>query len=152
MPSECGDGQWTKRVSFRMLELQEAAAAHTGFTTSKAEADTPAYTLTTKDPDTLKQGIIKRIHIRLNWANAVTLEAVRLYRGAKAGDYESDSNKLFDSIAYYPAGLTDDDEYDFEVEIPFKLIEEGKIYYGCQWSAASGNIQGYIEVTGETFE
>jgi len=150
MPKLCLDGNWTKKTTFRYAELQEAAAAHTGFTTSKAENDTPAYTLSVKDPDNLKEGRLTRIHMRFNFANAVTLEAVRIYAGAKAGDYESSSQKLYDSTKDYPAGLTDDDEYDIEVDIDFKLLEEGKIYYGVQWSAASGNIQGYLVVEGET--
>lgn len=153
MPEECGDGQWTKRVAFELKELQEAAAAHTGFSTSKAENDTPvAYLDDVVIPDTLKTGKITRIRIRLNWANAVTLEALRFYKAAKDGDYESSSSKIYDTMADYPAGLVDDDEYNIDLDIDFILGEEGKIYYAPQWSGACGNIQGYLIIEGETFE
>lgn len=151
-PEFCGDGAWTKKYAFIYRELLETAGVHAGFQTNKAETDAPAALFTNTDPDTLKSGIIKRIHIRLNWANAVTLTAIRIYAASKTDDYESSMHKLYDSKADYPAGLTDNDEYDLEMEIPFILETEGTLYYAPEWSAACGNIQGYIAVEGETFE
>jgi len=150
-PEFCGDGAWTKKIAFLFRELLEAAGAHTGFQTSKAETDEPAAVFTDTNPDTLKSGIISRIHIRLNWANAVTLTAIRIYEAAKAGDYESGMHKLFDSKEHV-VSLVDDDEYVFYVGIPFILATEGTLYYAPEWSAACGNIQGYVAVEGDTFE
>lgn len=153
MPSECHDGHWTKRVPFELKEFQEAAGAHTGMQTSKAETDTPvSYIEDVIIPDNLKSGKITRIRIRVNHVNAVTLEALRFYKDAKAGDYESSSCKIFDTIGLYPAGLVDDDEYNIDLNIDFILAAEGKLYYAPQWSAACGNVQFYIVIEGETFE
>jgi hypothetical protein len=150
MPKSGLEGRWTKTCRFDFSEFQETAGSHTNFETSKAETDTPVGTLTTKNPDTLKSGTILRIHIRLNWANAVTLTALRIYQAAKAGDYESSLNKLYDSKADYPAGLTDNGEYEIEANLPFILESEGSFYYAPEWSGACGNIQGYIQLSGET--
>lgn len=145
-------GRWTKRGIFILKELQETSGSHTGFETSKADTDTPVSKFSTVvNPDTLRLGVITQIRIKLNWANAVDLEAFRLWEAAKAGDYESNSRKLFDSDEYTPS-LNDDEEYVFDVYIPFMLDKVGEMYYAPQWSAACGNIQGHVTVKGEVFE
>jgi hypothetical protein len=150
MPKSGLEGRWTKTCRFDFSEFLETAGAHTNFSTSKAETDTPVGTLTTKNPDTLKSGTILRIHLRANWANAVTLTALRFYQAAKAGDYESSLNKLYDSLTDYPAGLIDDDEYDLEVYLPFILESEGTFYFAPEWSGACGNASFYFQLSGET--
>jgi len=152
MPKECLDGRWTKRSLFVLKEFQEAAGTHTGFTTSKADTDTPVSSFSTViNPDTLTHGVITQIRIKLNWANAVTLEAFRLWEDAQAGDYESNALKIFDSDEYV-ASLNDDEEYVFDVYIPFILKTAGTMYYAPQWSAACGNIQGHVTIKGEVWQ
>jgi len=103
---------------------------------------------TQKIPDTLKSGIIKRIHFRIKPANAVTY-TLRIWSDAKAGDYESNMNMLYES----PSGRLSDEDYDIgELDIPFNLGAEGKIYYSLDWTGATGNVQGFIEVSGELYE
>ena len=145
-------GRWTKRDIFIFKELQETAGAHAGFETSKADTDTPAaYFSTIVDPDTCKSGMITQIRIKLNWTNAVVLQAFRLWEAAIAGDYESNSRKIFDSEEYVVA-LNDDEEYVFDVNIPFKLDAAGVMYYAPQGSAACGNIAGHVTVKGEVYQ
>jgi len=152
MPLLCQDGNWTKRTLFVLKELLEAAGAHTGFQTSKADTDTPvSYFSTVVNPDTLMHGVITEIRIKLNWAAAETLEAFRLWEDAQAGDYESNSLKIFDSDEYV-ANLTDDEEAVFHVYIPFILKTAGRMYYAPQWSGACGNIQGHATVKGEVWQ
>jgi len=143
-------GDWGETIrEFHAYELQEAAGAHTNFTTSKSATDTPVgYFTTGTYPTGFREGRIFLIHIHLNWANAVTLEALRIYQHAAAGDYESSYHKRWDSIVDYPAGLVDDDEYFIYCNIPFYLQTPTAIYYAPQWSGACGNIQGVIEVSG----
>jgi len=146
------DGNWTKRSLFALKELLEAAGSHTGFQTSKADTDTPVSFLSTVvNPDTLIHGVITQIRIKLNWANAVTLEALRLWSDAQAGDYESNALKLFDSDEYITS-LNNDEEYVFNVYIPFILATAGKMFYAPQWSGACGNIQGHVTVKGEVWQ
>lgn len=148
MPKVCLGGRWTKRVAFKYSELQEAAAA-AKFNTDQTKTDTPTLKLNdVRVPDTLKSGIIKRIHYRINPANAVTY-TLRIWAAAIDNDYESNLNLLYES----PSGQVDDEDYDrSELSIPFVLAAEGDMYYSIDWSAASGNVQGFIEVSGETFE
>jgi len=114
--------------------------------------DTPVSSFSTiVDPDTVRSGRILQIRIKLNWTNAVTLEAFRLWEAAKSGDYESNGRKIFDSDEYV-ASLNDDEEYVFNVDIPFKLDTAGTMYYAPQWSAACGNIQGQVTVKGEVYQ
>jgi len=148
MPLFCADGRWTEDEIFIFKEFQEASGTKTEFTTSKAEGDTPAYSFVdVVKPDTLKAGVITQIRIKLNWANAVTLEAIRFHEAAIAGDYESNSRKIWDSDEHAPS-LNDDEEYVFNVNIPFHLDAAGIMFFGLQWSAASGNISGHITVKG----
>jgi len=152
MPKYCGGGRWTEDEVFILKEFQEASGAKAEFTTSKADGDTPVYYFTdVVKPDTLRAGVITQIRVKLNWANAVTLEALRFHEKAVAGDYESNSNKIFDSDEYV-ASLNDDEEYVFDVEIPFHLDIAGRMYLGLQWSAACGNIQGEITVKGRVVQ
>ena len=132
--------------------FQETAGANADLTTSIAITDTPTYKLNTiTKPVTMKKGIIKQIRLRLNWANAVNLLSVRIYDGAFAGNYECEMHKLFDSDEFI-AALVDDTEYVWDVEIPFILEDNGSIYFAPEWSAACGNIQGYIIARGVKLE
>jgi hypothetical protein len=142
------DGRWTKKYPFVYRELKEVAAAGQ-FDTDQAKTDTPTLTFATyRNPDTLKSGMINRIHYRLNFANAVTYQ-LRLWAAAIAADYESNLNMLYEGAA----AQADDTDYDItELDIPFILAAEGLMYYSIDWTAACGNIQGFIEVSGETYE
>jgi len=153
MPKYCGGGRWTEDEIFILKEFQEASGTKAEFTTSKAETDEPAYYFVDfVKPDTLRAGVITQIRVKLNWATgASVLEALRLHEAAKAGDYESNSRKIWDSDEYV-ASLNDDEEYVFNVNIPFHLDTAGRMYFGLQWSAGSGNIQGHITVKGRVVQ
>lgn len=142
------DGRWTKKYPFVYRQLREAAGAG-DFNVDEAKTDTPTLYFTTyRNPDTLKSGMINRIHFRINAANVVTF-TLRLWAAAIAADYESNMNMLYESAA----ALVRDTDYDItELDIPFILALEGVMYYSLDWSAASGNVQGFIEVSGETYE
>lgn len=113
--------------------------------TSYAKTDTPVKILdTARHPSTLGEGIIKRIHYRINPTNAVTY-TLRLYRHAIAGDYNSNMAMLYESAA----ARADDTDYDVaEIEIPFILDSLGKIYFALEWTGAPGLTLGFIEVSG----
>jgi hypothetical protein len=90
-------------------------------------------------------GKINRIHYRLKPTNAVTY-VLRIWRAARAGDYESNSVMLYES----PPTQASDVDYDKgELEIPFVLSTPGTMYYSIEWSGAPGNTVGFIDVTGE---
>jgi len=116
------------------------------FETSQAYTDTPTLYMTAR-PDTLIQGILKRVHWRLNPSNAVTYQ-LYLFSDAVADNYGSEMAKIFDSTDVVALGA-DDTEYDAEVTTPFKLASPGKIYYLITWSGAPGDTLGYIEASGE---
>lgn len=151
-PRERKEGTWTTRKPFIARLLQETAGAWTDIATSYAETDTPAKYFSDVDPDTLKAGIIHRVRLRLNWANAVNLEEVRIYSAAKAGDYESRMNLLWTSDDLVANVGDDDDLDDQNLNIDFRLETEGKILIACTWSGACGNIQGFVEISGELYE
>jgi len=141
------DGRWTKKYPFKYSILQETAAAGI-FDGDSAKTDIPTGYLTTKSPDTLKSGMIKRIHYRIKAANSVTF-TLYIWQAAKAADYDSNLNLLYES----PSGQVSDTDYDrAEMDIPFILATEGTIYYSINWSGAPGNVNGFIEVSGETYE
>ena len=147
-PTMGKDGVWSKNVAFRLFRLKEAAAAG-DFDVDQDKATTPTLALNTGIvPDTLKIGFIKRIHYRLNFAGAVTF-TLRIWQAAIAADYESNLNMLYES----PPLQADDIDYDeAELDIPFVLANEGIMFYSIDWTGACGNIQGFIEVSGETLE
>lgn len=149
-PQDCKDGVWSKRVTFKAWDFNESGA-YTNFETDKAENDTPTITIPNCDPDTLKKGILTEVYVRLNWTNAVNLNALRIYEDAKAGDKESESHKIFDSSDYY-ATLTDDQEYRFLLNKAFILATEGTFFITTDWSGAPGNTPGTLRLDGETIE
>ena len=141
------DGRWTKKYPFKYSILQETAAAGV-FDGDSAKTDIPTGYLTTKNPDTLKSGMINRIHFRIKAANTETY-TLYIWQASEADNYKSNMNLLYES----PSGRASDTDYDItELDIPFILAAEGKIYYSLNWSGASGNVQGFIEVSGETYE
>jgi len=150
MPKLILGGEFDKSKTFTYYLLQEAAGANAALTTSYAETDTPVQVLLAIDDcEKLKEGKITRVKLRLAPANAVTY-AVRIWRAASAGNYQSDSDLLYYSGDNLPAALADDVAYDDkDLNIDFSLEVTGTIYVGVEWSGASGNIQGYIVVTGE---
>lgn len=151
MPLYCGAGQWTKLYPFLVYWLKEVAGTDADITTSKSVTDQPTAYFGNVDPDTIKSGIIKRIHFRINNANAVTF-ILRLWQASIANDYESEMNLLWSSTDII-AQCVDDDEYDVNgLDIPFKLTDRGKMYFSLEWSAASGNVQGYMQVSGDLKE
>lgn len=104
-------------------------------------------------PVQVKQGIVKRIHIRLNSTNAVTYQFA-LYGcivGANAS-MQLESDKIFDST-WQVGGSADplqpNTEYIWDcLCIPFCLCHLSAIYHNIVWSAATGPVTGYIEVGG----
>jgi len=140
------DGRYTKRYKFKYSILQEAASA-TALGASQTKTATPTHTLTTKVPDTLKSGTVLRIHYRIKSSNSSTY-TLRIWADAIAANYESNLNMLYES----PSLQASDTDYDREVEIPFILGAEGSFYYSLEWSAASGDHQGFIEASGDEGE
>lgn len=143
------DGKWSDPATFRLGKLQEAAAA-AKFNVDQDKVTLPTLMLDDEiDPTNILEGVITRIHFRIKPTNAVTY-TLRLWRAAVDGStkpYEENKAMLYESAA----GLVSDTDYDItELSIPFKLAEAGKLYYSLDWSAATGNVQGFIEVSGET--
>lgn len=149
------DGKWGTEGIFEAYELQEVAGANLTLSTDHAETDVPTRTLSTTTglviPKGVRTGRILKVKIRLNWAGAVNLEDVWIYQGTKTGDYESRMHRLFTSRDYLTP-LVDDDEYEWDVDIPFRLEDRGSFYVALGWSGACGNIQGYIYICGITYE
>jgi len=145
MPELILGGEWHKSKTFLYAERLETAAAWAAVTTSYAKTDTPVQVLTAEDDcEKLREGIIRRIHVRLNPTNAVTY-TLRIWRRANAGDMVSNADMLWES----PSGLVDDTDYDYaELEIPFSLELMGTLYFGVEWSGAAGNTNGFIDVSG----
>jgi hypothetical protein len=141
----CRDGKWKKGSIFCYGKLDEAGVGDY-FETSQTKTDTPTLMLDAWNHPTMTSGIIKRIHYRLNPTAAVTY-ILRLWRGSRAADYESNSLMLYES----PALQADDTDYDrvADLEIPFVLQAPGGIYYSIEWTGAPGNTTGFIDVTGE---
>jgi hypothetical protein len=147
MPRKKYDGKLGDYSIFEAYELQETSGAHTGFNRDSAETDTPQDVLSTKvDPATLREGTILKIRARIN-VTANAINTLWLFQKAVAGNYESRMNKLFDSSDHI-AIWVDDEEYEWDVEIPFILGEIGKFYYMKDESGALGNVQGYIWLGG----
>lgn len=147
MPSSGEDGEWSKRVPFTFRKLKEVAGAG-AFDTSQTKADTPTLYFDDLIPDTLKSGFINRLHFRIKAANPVTF-TLRIWSAAIANDYESNMNMLYESMA---VRVSDTDYEETELDIPFILADAGKLYYSLEWSGATGNVQGFIEASGETYE
>lgn len=145
------DGKWGTPGVFEAYELVETAAAHTGFNRDSAETDTPQDYLSEVYPAKLVSGIIYKVKIRLTWANATTLDYFWLFEDDVAGNYANRMRKLFDSSDYV-AAIVKDTEYEWDVEIPFKLEDIGKFWYMQDISGANGNIQGYVYLSGITYE
>ena len=148
MRESARQGRTSGQRTFHHWMLQEASGAWADVTTSKTKTDQPtAYLNTQQIPNTLRRGVIKRIRYRLNFANAVTY-TLRLWGASKTGDYESAMHLLWESAA----AQADDTEYTLDEtdfgEIPFILARAGRIYVSVEWSAACGNIQGFIRVDG----
>lgn len=141
-------GRWTKRVPFRLYLLQEAAGAGS-FDANENKAAIPTQLIDTVIvPDNLKEGFINRIHYRINAVNVETY-TLRIWAAAIANDYESNLSMLYESD---PIRLRDTDYDVAELNIPFLLATAGEMYASLEWTGASGNVQGFIEVTGEAAE
>lgn len=145
------NGRWSEQATFKLRKIQEAAAA-AKFNLHQTKTTLPTLILDDEiDPTNLQEGIITRIHVRIKDAAADTC-ILRLWRKAVNGaatPYEENMEMLYESIV-----LACDTDYDLtELHIPFKLYESGKMYYSLQWTtgvAPAGNVQGFLEVSGET--
>jgi len=101
-----------------------------------------------KVPPKLKSGKILRIHYRLKPTNVVTY-TLRIWSASIAADYQCNEYLLYES----PPLQASDVDYDrAELNIPFILYTPAVIYYSIDWSAASGNTLGFIDVMGEVVE
>jgi hypothetical protein len=118
------------------------------FETDQAATDTPTLTLPFLNSVSLLRGVLDRVHIRLNQANAVTAN-LYILAGTQADDYQSENRLLFSSLDYVPAGLVSTTEYDFvDLKIPFVLDTPATFYYLLDWSGAPGNTPGYLSIFG----
>ena len=150
MSEYCHDGDWANTPkTFVFYGGQEAAGANSDWTDSLDTDGLAAYAIPVEDgADKLVEGILKRVHIQFAWANAVTLDKIRIYRHAHADNYSQRIFKIWES----PDGVShvSDTEYDYtELDIPFSLVTPETIYATFEWSGAAGNIQGFISVEGE---
>ena len=142
-------GRWHEQTVVWMGSLDEAGAS-AYFNTSQGKTDTPTKQFATfKYPSTLHQGLINRIHYRLNPDNAVTY-TLRLWQTATAANYASNRDMLYES----PSGQVDDTDYDrAELNVPFILEGPGIMYYSIEYSAAQGScVAGFIYVSGEVLK
>lgn len=148
-------GKWSERVPFHIYDLQEAAAAAT-FNVHKTELLQPTQILDNHiDPVNLSEGFINRIHFRIKDVAGADTYTLRLYNNNTDGStapYQLQLEKIWESD---PLRLSDQ-EYDVaELNIPFKLQAVGVMYYTLEWAtgaAPAGNVQGYLEVSGETIK
>ena len=150
MSEYCHDGDWANTPkTFVFYEHQEAAGALADWTTSKDTDAQATYAIPVEDgADKLVEGILKRVHFHLAWANAVTLDKIRIYRQTHADPYAQRVFKIWES----PDGVShvSGTEYDYtELDVPFSLKTPETIYATFEWSGACGNIQGFISVEGE---
>jgi hypothetical protein len=129
---------------FKLRKLDEDGSS-TDFENSYAKTDTPVKTFDSVIyPSTLTEGLIKRIHYRLNPTNAVTF-TLRLYSAPSAADYASNCFLLYES----PPLQANDIDYDrAELDIPFRLGAQGLMYYAIEWTGAPGTTKGFIDVSG----
>jgi len=148
MKDSARDGKWKQGSIFVMYKLDEAGAGDF-FETSQTKTATPTLLLDTyRSHPTMRTGLIKRIHYRLNPTNAATY-TLRLWREAIAADYQSNLHLLYES----PPLQADDTDYDrAELDIPMWLTTPATLYYSIEWTAAPGNTSGFIEVTGEKID
>lgn len=134
-----------RREVFEANIVVEAAAAT--LSTSLAKTGLPTQTLTVSTGSEVGKGRIKRIHYRIKPTNAVTY-TLRIWQQAVDGTvtpYGQNLALLYESAS----GRVSDTEYDYTaLDIPFKLTELSNIYFSIEWSAAAGNTQGFIAVSG----
>lgn len=136
----------TKQFPFVFKIVATVASATLATDTAKTDTPTTIFPLNSLQvlPSIIKAGIINRVHYMLDFANAVTYQLF-LWEGADANNVTSESKLLFQSVA----GKADAIEYD-ETGIvqPFTLDRDNYLYFGTDWTAASGDCIGYISVSG----
>jgi hypothetical protein len=148
----CRDGKWKKGSIFTFNKLDEnGALGILGFALSQAKNVPPTLFLDTNiSHPTMKTGIIRRIHYRINPTNAETY-ILRLWRSAPANPYELNLALLWES----PALQADDTDYDRKggaATIPLTLCWPGEFRYSLEWTGAPGVTPGFIDVTGEKID
>ena len=140
----------TKQLPFMFKIVATAASAV--LATDTAKTDTPVSTFLAAGelsvvPPIIKSGVIKRVHYALDFANVVTYQLF-LWEGSNADNTISESKLAFQS----GLGKADATEYDeVGLELPFTLDNDNLMYFGLDWSAASGNCTGYIMVSGVAY-
>jgi hypothetical protein len=138
------DGEWERHTMFR-YESRDVAGAGGQFQLSEVKTDTPTRALTTiRKPLKLKQGHLRRVHYRMNAANAATF-ILRLYMHSVADDILSEVYLVWES----PPAQARNTEYDEEADIPFELLAPGIYWYALEWSAAPGVTPGYVAISGD---
>lgn len=146
----CRDGKWRQQCIFEFGKLDETGADG-AFVVDQDKVTPPTLQVDTYiSHPTMKAGLIKRIHYRLNPTNAATY-TLRLWQMTTANPYELNYVMLYES----PALQADDTDYDrAELEIPFRLFLPGSLYYSIDWTAAPppGVTSGFISVTGDKIE
>jgi len=144
-------GRWKPHSLFRLGKLDEDGTGNY-FETDQAKTDTvtlfmmPNAAGCSGKPRKFIEGLINRIHYRLDPTNAVTF-VIRFWRkGGVAADLESNLALLYES----PAAQADDEDYDRgELNIPMILATPAKIWFSIDWSGAPANTKGLINVSGE---
>jgi len=146
------DGKWKTTGVFYYGIVDEDGTGNY-FETDQAKTDTPTlYFGVDTDPHripiTLRAGVINRIHYRLNPTAGETY-TLRIWSHAIANDYHSNSHMLWESAA----AQVDDTDYDHgELNIPFVLDTQARMYYSIDWTGAPGNTPGFIGVEGVFYE
>ena len=111
------------------------------------DATVTGYGLTS--PSHIRRGVINQVSFRLNPANAVTYR-LTLFDDITGADqtYQLRARKIFDSTELVAAGA-DDIEYNAsDLQRPFALEDVGDFFYNIDWSAASGDVTGYVIIRG----
>lgn len=141
-------GGWDKKTYCGFAYINPVASADANLSTSQSKTDEVTLYFNDVRPAWTFNGRIKRIHFRLDPTNAVTY-TLRIWSGSNTNDYQANLMLLWESPAAR-AGATDYDEC--ELDIPFICAIQGRLYYSIEWSGATGNIAGFIHVSGETQE
>ena len=134
-----------REIRWHYRHSRQTAAADAVWGTDLAITATPTQSISTDPP--VKFGTIDTILLRLNWANAVTLDDIAFFSDAQANDYESYSHLIY---RVDPGDRPADDDWMrlYQIDAPFHLTTLGTIYLITDYSGACGNIQASVFIAG----